>query len=557
MHRFKKIFVLLTVLLTSALALVGCAGVPSSGSVQTGLSNLKQTDEQVVFDPSGPLPGATQEEVLRGFLVAASSANHDYAVAREYLTPAFADVWEPRAIALIDEGTRPFQQISETSASVSISTIAQVDRNGILTVNPTQSQTSELNFEFERVGNEWRISRAPVGIVLDRSMFTTVWMQISLYYPDSTGTLFADQRWFVNDTLLMQRVLEQLLAGPSAMHQLAYSPAIPNSVALQSPPLIDDGRINVELSSAFAELSDTAIDTFAAQLNATLAPLGVLDHYTISTASNRSVREGWVATKQEEELSKFPYALRNNSFGELRGSLIEGQTALAEPLQKLKPLDAMVNIAGDRAAVLTTKGVHLVQGDSETLVDARKDLLNPSLDPWGYVWTAAPGSSSQIFVQNGEGAPTEFQVPAVELDGLQQIRVSADGNLLAMLVTRNSQTSVLVSGISRDAHGAPNGLDPAAHLVLTQTGNAVDIDWIDGSRFVVLSRVSEAAKVTVGGVGLLPTDRGVVPNGISVAAADSSRGLRVLDTDGTVLRPQGANGWTQAASEIALLAKRI
>src|SRR5690606_143115 len=85
----------------AALLLASCVSIPGSGPVQVGLADLKQADRTIQFTVSGPTVGATQEELVRGFMLAAASSLDDYAVAREFLTTRYAPEWDPRYGVLV------------------------------------------------------------------------------------------------------------------------------------------------------------------------------------------------------------------------------------------------------------------------------------------------------------------------------------------------------------------------------------------------------------------------------------------------------------------------
>ena len=59
-------------MLGTAMLLGACSGVPTHSRVEEGLSDLSQTEQYVQFDPTGPVPGSDQEEIIRGFVNAAS-----------------------------------------------------------------------------------------------------------------------------------------------------------------------------------------------------------------------------------------------------------------------------------------------------------------------------------------------------------------------------------------------------------------------------------------------------------------------------------------------------
>ena len=60
---------LLAASLLAALALTGCQAIPGAGPVQEGLQSLDQADQPVQFTPGGPTAGATQEDIVRGFVI--------------------------------------------------------------------------------------------------------------------------------------------------------------------------------------------------------------------------------------------------------------------------------------------------------------------------------------------------------------------------------------------------------------------------------------------------------------------------------------------------------
>ncbi|NAZ88863.1 hypothetical protein GTR00_22625, partial [Kineococcus sp. T90] len=79
-------------------ALTGCAGLPRSGPVVAG--GHVQDDPRLGLlrvVPQGPVPGATPEEVVRGFVLAAATGVGEQAVAREFLSPDARRTWRPDA----------------------------------------------------------------------------------------------------------------------------------------------------------------------------------------------------------------------------------------------------------------------------------------------------------------------------------------------------------------------------------------------------------------------------------------------------------------------------
>ena len=67
----------------AVLALAGCVAIPDGGPVVEGQVDADEQTNDFVFLAQEPQPGATQEEIILGFLGAAISPADDYAIARE------------------------------------------------------------------------------------------------------------------------------------------------------------------------------------------------------------------------------------------------------------------------------------------------------------------------------------------------------------------------------------------------------------------------------------------------------------------------------------------
>jgi ABC-type glycerol-3-phosphate transport system substrate-binding protein len=90
--------------LVGALFLAGCGGIPTSGNVEAGPPITDDVEIDFGFAPQGPRSGATQEEIVQDFVIAATNPQSDYQVAREFLSEDFESEWEPDAITTIRTG---------------------------------------------------------------------------------------------------------------------------------------------------------------------------------------------------------------------------------------------------------------------------------------------------------------------------------------------------------------------------------------------------------------------------------------------------------------------
>ena len=117
-------------LLASVTMLASCTSVPSSGDVQSADIDTDSANADVDFLPPGPSAGATQEEIVQGFIAAGAAAQENYRVARSYLAQELLEVWNPNLSAAIRAGEPVVAAESETSIVLTVPVIANVDEFG-------------------------------------------------------------------------------------------------------------------------------------------------------------------------------------------------------------------------------------------------------------------------------------------------------------------------------------------------------------------------------------------------------------------------------------------
>ncbi|WP_244304763.1 GerMN domain-containing protein [Leucobacter viscericola] len=252
------------------LTLAGCNAIPSSGPVEVGLTDLRQVDQLVQFNPPGPTPGSSQEDVVRGFVLAATSSAEDYSVAREYLTNDYANQWDPNAGVLIDDGDRPFRDEGDSVGVLSLTLVANVDEHGEM-LPANSGPSTDMRFELQKVGDEWRISSAPNGIILDRSDFLAIWSSHELNFVGTGGYLVPETRWYLTRAALATEIVNGLLAGPSERMRESVRTAFPAGSALLNGTVpVANGHAKVDFTGDLLDAEPRTIDEIAAQLSASL-----------------------------------------------------------------------------------------------------------------------------------------------------------------------------------------------------------------------------------------------------------------------------------------------
>ncbi|WP_256998862.1 GerMN domain-containing protein [Clavibacter capsici] len=170
----------------------------------------------VSYQPDGPQDGDGPDDVVAGFVDAATSSADQYGVARQFLSSDFASRWDPFASVVVWEGQPETSEEVDGTYSYSVTTIATVDGQGHYREVGSDQET-RLAFQLVQERGQWRIAKAPDGIALRSTYFREIFSAHALYFFDPTFSfLVPDLRYFV--TRASQSVstrIVKLLQGPS------------------------------------------------------------------------------------------------------------------------------------------------------------------------------------------------------------------------------------------------------------------------------------------------------------------------------------------------------
>ena len=546
----------LAVLAVAAVALTACQSIPASGPVREGLANFDQADQPVQFNPDGPAIGASQEEIVRGFVRAASSSSDDFAIAREFLAPAYSTEWDPSFGVFIDEGEQSFREAEGDVGVLSLRGLATVDEHG--TLAPVQpGPATEARFELVQVQGEWRIASAPAGTILDKSTFTAVWSSRQVYFLSPDNRLVSESRWFLNRATLSTQIVGGLLDGPSADMTGALRSAFPSGTTLvaNSVPVVD-GAAQIDLSVELLSADEATMDLIMRQLASSLQSVPGVSRFQLS-ADGVVVGVASVSAPEESSLGTERFGtvvLKAGVLGEITGGEIAELPEIGDRIAALNPTAVSLSLDHTSAAVLSSSGISWVSDDAQVQIDLRPGLIEPSFDGFGYIWSYASSAPGEILVTRPGESQLLLQMPWLAGRVPVAVRVSKQGTRIAILVADGDQSAVLVAGIVRDAEGRPSALAATATTQLWVTGAPIDLDWVDDQRFAALTRAGSAGRITVGAPGQFATDSGTVSDAVSVSGGGSRAMLRVLSAEGRMFAPQGV-GWQRQDEGIALIAK--
>lgn len=522
--------------LSLAALLSGCAGIPQSGAPQIGKVVPADGDPEVEFLAVGPEKDATQEQIVRGFIDAASSPRDDYATAREYLSPSIRSEWNPDASVLVDlANQRVFAPVDELNMLVTLEPVASVDEAGEFT-EFTDPETTSSVYSLVQIDGQWRINSAPDGVVLDEQKFSEVFNPYSLSFFDPTWThLVPDLRWFPSRASTGTQIVAALLAGPSEWLNGAVSSAFPEGIKLTSNavPVVNDVA-QVDFTSEAFDADEVTLQRMQAQLSASLS--GVSSITSVSIAVDGNVQNIPALTLAGTRVDPRALALTEDGFGFLGGGTVERIPGLSPQIEALGATAAVVNQNYSLAAVLAADGVYAVRQSQETglRVDARPGLIAPSLDRFGFLWTVPENDPGALLAVRADGSQSSIASSWPDASSIQSIQVSRDGTRVLALVHTVGLPRLLVAGITRAADGTPVSLgEPLGFAV--GAGVGLSATWVDDVTVASLVGASDGrgevvTQVIGGESGALAT----VDDAVQIVGGNTARQLRALSSTGSV-----------------------
>lgn len=549
----------IAVAVVSVLLLAGCSGIPHSGAPRIGQPVTGAEDPEVQFIADSPQAGASQEQILRGFIDAASSPREDYATAREYLAPKIRSTWNPDLNIIVDEAAqRSYVPVDEISMQLTVAPLAEVNALGEYTEFATRTPLTQ-GYSFTKVKEEWRISVAPDRVILDSQRFDDVFSSYALTFFDPSWTyLVPDLRWFPSRASTGTRIVKALLDGPSPLLAGAVTTAFPEGTTLSKAavPVVGDVA-QVDLSSEVFQADDVTLQRMQAQLAGSLTGVSAIN--SVSITVNNSTESIPALTVTSPRTDPRALVLAEDGFGFLsNGDALERVPGISDQVEALRPDAVVVNAGHSLAAARTADGVYALRasGADPLRVDARPGLVAPSLDPFGYLWTVPESSPAELVASRSDGSQTPVKTSWPEASSILSLAVSREGTRVLALVTVGDEPRLLVAGIQRDRDDMPVSLgDP--QVLAVGTGSAVTTTWVDDLTVATLTTspdgTTSVVKQVIGGTSeVLQGPAGAV----SLVAGSGLRQLRAVVAGGnlTALR---TSAWQVVGSGISLIATQL
>ena len=545
-------FSVLAALTAAILLLSGCAQLPRSSEVKTG-PDLKSglTTDYLYYSPNGPNEGDDQQQIINGFLNAATGPQNDYQIAREYLTTDFSGKWSPNDEVLIQESRPELTMIDDTNARLVVKAVAQIDNVGLWTSLPG-GQVRNLDFQLVKENNQWRISSAPNATVLVKPVFDVLFKSYSLYFYDGQNKyLVPDLRWFSSRVSTGTRLVNALLKGPNQWLGDSVNNAFPSGTKLALDAVtVENGVAVVDLNAAATKADKAARSRMLSQLTATLNQL--TNVFSVKIQIDHTAQEIALQNSQLPLPNGYiPVVLNADGIRPVSQSAQKDKVSALS--QKVNAKEFGYSADGNYLALSSSRGIDLVRvnilSSALTLLDTRKDQLAPVIDNRNQIWSLPSKASEPIQVHDIAGKLLFSSSGWLGTGEHLAFGISREGSRLAILLKTKSGNVAYVAVIKRDDQGNPVGIYSPRRVALG-VNNLKTLSWSGPTSLIGIS----------GGPAGLDTPNSIVVGGgtismtpltdlrAAIAQTDSSS-TYVLDKNGILFEYRGT-GWLAVETEV-------
>ena len=547
-----------TVAFAAAIALTGCAMIPTNSNVRTGQAvDANPDSEFLYYSPVGPSIGDSIEAIVNGFINAGTGPQNDYAVAREYLSNDFRATWNPAERTLI-QNVRPAVTIyPNNTASVAVSVVAEVDQDGIY-LERSAGSTELLELELVRENGEWRISKAPNLTVVLKPVFENIFQSVSLYFFDSLFEyLVPDTRWFPSRASTPTRLTNALLKGPNPWLKEAVRSALPSGTKLSlNAVTVVAGVASVDLTNRALVANTLQRSLMKQQLRETLVQLeNIYDVQILIERAPQDISTGNI--RRPVAPASYPIILREGQLSYPTGAAGPKLDRLNQIIANYEVKDFAIDSGFNELVFSTPAGLYRTQlkvvPSAISLVDARANLLQPKIDQRGYVISAgrAAGSSILAIDKNGAAKSIELgQLIAFERTGFS---LSADGARAVFTLNSANGLRVFLVPVVRDGDGSPVRFG-TPHDITPVGLSPISASWLDESNLIVSGTNSSGQAVSVVlKVGGFSRSISPLSEPVTAAGVNSIGNFFGLAANGNLYQYRGF-GWLIVASNVSTLA---
>lgn len=535
----------------SALSLVGCAALPTAGPVNDSEVRVGMNQPLLGLSAPGPVPNATVEQIVTGFIRACSAGySDDFTVARSFLAPKAAIDWRPDVqVEIFDtDSALETRQLGDGSVEVTARALGSVDEHGNYTVAGPSERVRTVFSLVKPADNQWRIAALEDGVMLSQSAFSSIYASAPVYFlTNDAGALVPDLRWYPRRRLPTYLV-NALLAGPQDAFKGAVRSAFPTGSTLAGGAVdVFDGVANVSLNVPDTLNDPTTINLAYWQIESTLRDVSGIS--TVSLSIGKVPLENTNPITQSTT-PQFPIMVKDGNVVRLNS----GATEVLVPAGAVASgeiTNPAISTAGDEIVFTDSsyRRLYLWARGAATQLYSGRELLAASIDRNGWIWTLDTANPRQVIALHPDGTRMNLEVPWETGDPVRTFTISPDGTRVAFVRHVGQADIVSVAVVIRDGSGTPRSFSAPVTL---QAGNEVvsEIAWLQGDSLVLLTGSGDNTTVRIaplfGPVSTLPG----VKNAVDLAAGEEENQIYLITTGGDLYKRSGRN-WQQVLNGVA------
>jgi hypothetical protein len=535
------------------LAVSACSTVPSSSATVQITQAPSRPVETVGIEPLPPEPGATPEEIVRGFIDAAASARQGHPVAREYLAPEAAGSWSDEAGITVLSPDYATVATKADAITLSAIPVGSVDPRGVFTVAGIGLFTRQFN--LAQVDGEWRITDPPDGLIILEPDFERLYVTRDVFFIDPTEQrVVPDPRLLIKGDAQPTALVQRLLDGPSGYIAAGVRNPL-TGAQLRSAVTVRNGAAVVDLTALTTD-PEPVLSQICAQIVWTLDPLSQTveirvdgEPVDLSGIPDAQTTGDWAGFDPDavplDAVGHYLYAgaLHTVSTGApAPGPAGTGAYGLSSAAVSADPrtgrLSFLVGVRSDASGATLYAGPY--DGDLAPVLTGAT-LNRPTVaSTRSEAWVVRDGTD--VVRVPASGAPQAVNAPTLQgLGRADVLTLSPDGVRAALVVDGPGGRGLYVGTVVRSEDGSVELRD--LRDVAPTLSQVVDVAWRDSANLLLLAANEGDDRVVpydVGvdgwGLGTVPT-AGLPSQPVSVAAAPTRQPL--VNAGGTIWQLSG------------------
>lgn len=281
----------------------GCGSIPTSGPVTRVADDKGFGESTVRYAPALPVPGASPQEIVLGYLDAMLAFPVSTGTASAFLTPSAAKGWRPldgvrvysrpkvstpvpdRSIDL-DDGDEAGDRVVVRMSSTQLARLDQQGRYSRI------SGESDLRYGLQQVDGEWRIATPQAGMLVSSKYFNDYFRPFDIFMFDNPGRrLIPVPVYLAVGDQLATSLVASLARGPAKDDKVTRT-YVPKLDSLRTSVPISDGVADVEFDGEFRTASESTQDHLSAQIVWTLRQVPEIEGVRLSGGATVLTRGG-------------------------------------------------------------------------------------------------------------------------------------------------------------------------------------------------------------------------------------------------------------------------